>query len=239
MPRSLAILQSSYLPWKGHFHLMQEVGEFMFFDTVQMTKRDWRSRNYIQTPKGRQLLTVPYVHAPQGEQTIEQVRIDNSQPWRRKHWESLKQNYKAAPHFKRYEAELADVYERPWESLSELNIHLMTLVAGWLGITTAFTHSRDFPVEGVKSDLILNLCRARGVERYVSGPAARDYMRLDDFKAAGIAVAFMAYDYPEYPQLHEPFTHAVTALDLLFNVGPDAPRYIWGDLARDWKKRSG
>jgi hypothetical protein len=32
--------------------------------------------------------------------------------------------------------------------------------------------------------------------------------------------------YPEYPQLHGGFEHAVTALDLLFNTGPDAPRYL-------------
>ena len=31
---------------------------------------------------------------------------------------------------------------------------------------------------------------------------------------------------PEYPQLHDGFEHAVTALDLLFNAGPDAPRYL-------------
>ena len=34
------------------------------------------------------------------------------------------------------------------------------------------------------------------------------------------------YGYPEYPQLHPPFEHAVTILDLLFNTGPDAPRYM-------------
>jgi hypothetical protein len=32
--------------------------------------------------------------------------------------------------------------------------------------------------------------------------------------------------YPEYPQLHPPFTHNVTVLDLLFSVGPAAPQYL-------------
>ncbi len=32
--------------------------------------------------------------------------------------------------------------------------------------------------------------------------------------------------YPEYPQLHPPFVHEVTVLDLLFNTGPDAPGYM-------------
>jgi hypothetical protein len=48
------------------------------------------------------------------------------------------------------------------------------------------------------------------------------------FDEAGIDVRYMAYDYPEYPQLFQPFTHNVTVLDLLFNTGDRAPYYIWG-----------
>jgi hypothetical protein len=37
----------------------------------------------------------------------------------------------------------------------------------------------------------------------------------------------MSYEgYPEYPQLHGGFEHAVSALDLLFNTGPEAQRYM-------------
>jgi hypothetical protein len=32
--------------------------------------------------------------------------------------------------------------------------------------------------------------------------------------------------YPEYDQLFPPFVHEVTVLDLILNVGPDAPRYM-------------
>jgi hypothetical protein len=32
--------------------------------------------------------------------------------------------------------------------------------------------------------------------------------------------------YPEYSQLHPPFEHGVTVLDLLFMVGPGAPQYL-------------
>ena len=34
--------------------------------------------------------------------------------------------------------------------------------------------------------------------------------------------------YPEYPQLHPPFDHAVSVLDLLFMKGPAAGAFIWG-----------
>ena len=38
----------------------------------------------------------------------------------------------------------------------------------------------------------------------------------------------MAYDYPEYEQLHPPYDAQVSILDLLFMKGPDAPAFIWG-----------
>ena len=42
----------------------------------------------------------------------------------------------------------------------------------------------------------------------------------------------MSYEgYPEYPQLHGGFEPAVSVLDLLFNVGPDALRYLRASTA--------
>jgi hypothetical protein len=47
-------------------------------------------------------------------------------------------------------------------------------------------------------------------------------------------LVYKSYEgYPEYPQRHPPFEHAVSILDLLFNAGPDAPEFIWG-----WRKES-
>jgi hypothetical protein len=37
----------------------------------------------------------------------------------------------------------------------------------------------------------------------------------------------MEYNYPEYLQLYPPFDPFVTILDLLFMLGPEAPRYIF------------
>lgn len=64
---------------------------------------------------------------------------------------------------------------------------------------------------------------------YVSGSSARDYIDPLRFELLGVNLVYKSYDgYPEYPQRYPPFDHAVSILDLLFNVGPDAPAYIWG-----------
>ena len=57
--KRVAIVQSNYVPWRGYFDLMASVDEFVLFDDVQYTRRDWRNRNMIKTAHGLQWLTLP------------------------------------------------------------------------------------------------------------------------------------------------------------------------------------
>jgi hypothetical protein len=152
-------------------------------------------------------------------------------PWAIKHYKSIKQHYSRAPHFRRYESFFEDYYlGRKWTSLSELNQTLIKSISrDLLGIRTDFADSRDYLVEGKRLDRLLHLLKQAGASRYITGPSARDYISAEAFSAAGIELVYKSYEgYPEYPQLYPPFEHAVSILDLLFNVGPDAPYYVWG-----------
>ena len=76
---------------------------------------------------------------------------------------------------------------------------------------------------------MINILTKLGADHYISGPSARDYIEEDKFKAAGITLEYMVYNYPKYPQLYPPFDPQVSILDLLFMTGPDAPKYIFGN----------
>jgi hypothetical protein len=105
----------------------------------------------------------------------------------------------------------------------------VTIARDFLGVTTQFADSRDFQLEGRRLDRLLALLRAAGATRYVSGPAGRSYIDPERFSAAGIELTFKSYDgYPEYPQRFPPFDHFVSIVDLLCNVGPEAPSCVWG-----------
>ncbi len=224
----VAIIQSSYIPWKGYFDLIRAVDTLVFFDDVQFTTRDWRTRNRIKTANGLQWLTIPVGNKT--DHLIHEVQIfDHS--WQRKHWASIVHNYSRAPFFKQYEALFRDIYLGvEWRSLSALNQHLTRLIAtDLLGLKTEFRDSREFQVSGRKQDRLIELLRCIGATHYFSGPSARNYIDSRKFEAAGIELTFHDYpNYPEYPQLYPPFEQAVTVLDLLFNVGPNAAHYIWG-----------
>ena len=227
---TVVILQPSYIPWRGYFHQMQRADTFVFLDDVQYDKHGWRNRNRIKGPKGSQWLTIPVEQKGilSARKTIREIRIDGHRDWRKKHWETLRTRYGKAPYFARYAGELRERYERREEYLADFTIDLTRLIAGWLGITTTrFLRSSSLNASGVKTERLVGILRQLGASHYVTGPTARAYLDEQKLAAAGISFDYQAYDYPEYPQFHPPFDPCVSALDLLFMMGPDATKFIW------------
>jgi WbqC-like protein len=222
-----AIIQSSYIPWKGYFDIVHRADVFVFLEDVQYTVRDWRNRNRIKQPDGStRWLSVPVLGGR--DQLLCAARIDRASRWERKHLEALRHSYGKAPHFDRYFPELRAIYESGHALLSGLNRELTEKIAGWLGIATRFVNSVDLGCGGGRDDKLLALLAAVGGDHYVSGPSARSYIDAEKFRRAGIGLEYQDYSrYPPYPQIAGPFEHRVSVLDLLFMTGPEAPRYIW------------
>jgi hypothetical protein len=227
--KRVAIVQSNYIPWKGYFDLIRACDEFILYDDAQYTERDWRNRNRIKTANGLLWLTVPVDGGGHGKQAVKDVRIAGSD-WAREHWNALTRAYGKAPHFKRYQ----DVFEPFYlggtpGTLSEVNRRLIEAVCGLLGIATRIRSSMDYGVDAGPgpTEKLLRLCEKADASEYLSGPSAKAYLKEPLFKERGIRLVFADYSgYPEYPQMHPPFVHEVSALDLLFNAGPDAVRYL-------------
>lgn len=228
MAKTVAILQSAYIPWKGYFDIIHDVDLFVFYDDVQFSKNDWRNRNLIKTQRGTEWLSIPV--GPREDRLICEVRLPN-QDWAARHWRLLLQHYGDAPYFGLYRPFLEDIYARcPFGTLTELNKHMTVAIAReFLGLQTEFADSRDFGASGRKLERLVDLVKKTGAAAYLSGPAAKDYIDPARFAEVGVKLLWKDYSgYPEYPQFHSPFTHQVSILDLLFHVGPDAPNYIWG-----------
>lgn len=228
MAKKIAIVQSSYIPWKGYFDLIRAVDEFVLYDDMQFTKRDWRSRNRIKTAQGLHWLSIPVDVKGKFNQSIREARI--AEPgWSLQHWNSLRHAYAKSPYFRDYDSVLAPVFadlaDEPM--LNQVNHRLITTICEILGIKTPITWSMDYPQREGKCERLISICQAAGATHYLSGPAARDYMDMELFAEAGISVGFADYSgYREYPQPHGPFEHGVTVLDLLLCVGPKAMDYM-------------
>ncbi len=223
--KKVAIVQSNYIPWKGYFDLIAAVDEFILYDDVQFTKNDWRNRNQIKTPQGVQWLTVPVgqdIH-----RRIREVELP-TRKWQVKHWKTLENNYRRAAHFKIVAERFEPLYmQHQYTHLTTLNRALIEAVCAFLGIPTKISYSWDYELIEGQSERLADLCEQAGATEYISGPAAKNYIDPGAFTGRNIKLTWFDYSgYPEYAQLWGEFTHEVTVLDLLFNCGTTAPRYM-------------
>ena len=226
MMKKVAIVQSNYIPWKGYFDLIAQVDEFIIYDDVQYTRRDWRNRNQIKTPNGQQWLTVPVISKGKYDQLINETKIDGGQ-WAQKHWRSIEANYRKAACFDEIAHFLAPCYEQSFSMLSDMNVHFLRVICDYLSINTAITPSTSYRGEGQKTDRLLSLCLESGADHYVSGPSAKAYFEEDKFAERGIEVSWIDYSgYPEYSQLWGEFVHQVSIVDLIMNCGKDSKMYM-------------
>ena len=225
--KCVAIVQSSYIPWKGYFDLIRAADEFILLDDVQFTKRDWRSRNRIKTKDGLYWLTIPVQTSGRYQQRIMDTTIADS-TWSERHWQTIQSAYARTPFFDTYAPQLREAYQRVTSNrLSDVNRSLLERVCQMLGITTPIRWSSEYhPREG-RNERLIDLCVKSGATDYLSGPSARGYVDEAVFADAGVTVHFADYSgYREYDQPYPPFEHAVSVLDLLFCTGPAASDYL-------------
>jgi hypothetical protein len=226
--KRVGMIQSSYIPWKGFFDLIDRCDEFLLLDEVQYTRRDWRNRNRIKTATGTRWLTIPVVVKGRYHQRIDEVEIDGG-GWADKHLRTIAQEYAGAAHAEEGLGWIRDLYARAGElsMLTEVNELFLTEICARLGIETTLRRSTEYRSSGESTERLATLCEAAGATEYLSGPAARDYLDEGRFERAGIAVSYMDYGgYPEYPQPHPPFEHAVTILDPILALGDEAADYV-------------
>jgi len=226
--KTVAIVQSNYVPWKGYFDLIHLADEFVLLDDVQFTRRDWRNRNRIKTPQGPIWLTIPVEVKGRYHQTIRETKIADP-GWADRHLSSLRHSYARAPYFRELEPLLEAAYASAaaQSDLSAVNRVFIDALCELLAIDSKISTSADFALADDPTERLVSICRQADASRYLSGPSASAYLDEVRFKCHGIDVAYMRYDgYPEYPQLHPPFDHAVSILDLLVHTGPEARRFL-------------
>jgi hypothetical protein len=226
----IVVLQSNYIPWKGYFDLINDADVFVFYDEVKYTKNDWRNRNKIRSVNGEQWLTIP-ISKDAVKLKISEVEIEDN-AWQALHHKSIYYAYKKAPFFAQIEPLINEVYlEKKWTSLVELNRYLIEKITRLLGIQTRFVDSKELDLKGDRVGRLVHVLKQLNATTYISGPSAKDYLSGSEhlFAESNIQLIYKDYsNYRPYKQMAEPFTHAVSILDLLANVELDnVKNYIW------------
>ena len=218
----VSIAQPAYLPWLGYFDRIAKSDLHIVLDSVQMernSKTSFTMRNRVRSAAGPVWLSVPVRRAAGADEALIRNALIDGPHWARKHWQTLQQEYRRAPCYEFGRAALEPIYQQPWTRLNDLLSASSARLLNALGITTPLRHSGDLGVASHKSQLVLDLCRAVGATRYLSGPFGRDYLDLPSFEHAGIEVVFHDYVHPVYAQVHGGFEPYLSVVDLLFNHG--------------------
>jgi hypothetical protein len=198
----VAILQSNYLPWTGVFELIDSVDKFVFYDNVQFTKQDWRTRNKIQPDLW---LSVP-IHRQKLNTNIIDIKICNDINWKKKHYKSIYQTYSKAKYFNQYKY-LLDFYLQDWEYLYKLTRYSTKKICKTLHIDTEFYYSEDFNLKGNSTERLVQLIKELGGTHYVSGLKAKNY--IDESLFQDIKLEYIEYR----------TENKFTVLDNIFNNG--------------------
>ncbi len=223
--KKVGIIQSSFLPWRGYFDLIDDVDLFVFYDDVQFTRRDWRNRNKFKLAQGSSWFTVPVLYSERGA-CIDEIEIDYKQPWIKKLMSLLNHNYGKTRFGVKYISELKNILAEKPKTLSGLNVTLTHWIMNILEINTQTILSRELLAEGSKTERLVSILKKVEATHYLSGPSAKNYIDKNLFLQSSTSLSFKTYDYGEYDQLFPPFDGAVSIFDLLCAEGKNARSFI-------------
>jgi WbqC-like protein len=225
----VAIHQPHYLPWLGLLHRMAAADLFIVLDHVQFERGNYQNRTQVRVNGAAHWLTVPVLQRSQKERIAEKA-IDWSRDWPTAHFETLRRAYTGGGYFGTYGPELKRIYAHRWQRLADLNDATLAFLRDAFDVRTPMLKSSELRIEGAKSELVLNLCKAVGASTLIVGlGGSRGYLDRAAFAEAGIALELQQFEHPTYPQRGPaPFTPGLSALDLLFNCGPDSRSRLQG-----------
>ena len=220
----VAINQPTYLPWLGYFDLIDSVDLFVVLDNVQFARQSWQQRNRIKTAAGLQWLTIPVIFRGRLGQLIKDVEIRDAE-FSRDHVRAIELAYGRSEYFADYFPALKQLLDQTRGGLlARRNLSLIRWVMDALGISTPIVLGSSLGVNGKRTELLAQICKAVGARTYVSPLGSAEYLvdEQDVLQERGIEICFQHYEHPEYRQMFGEFTPYASVIDLLFNEGPKA-----------------
>ena len=214
--------------------MVDEADVFVFLDDVQWTTRDWRNRNRVRTPQGWSWLTVPVkLERSHYEYKINDIEIDNSQDWQKKHLGVLRRFYRKTPYFDEVYPLFDNILGKKKKFVVDLNYELIFGICNYIDLKETrflFSQEMNIPNNVRKTERLLRIIEEIGaITTYISGSAAKSYLEENELEEKGIKVEWHDYHHPYYSQNtwgSNIFIPYLSIVDLLFNHGKESLRIL-------------
>ena len=199
------LLTSAYLPPVSFFTAINSGGDVLIEQYDNYCKQTYRNRCRIATAGGVQTLTIPVVKTDSPKQLMKDVRISDHGEWRHQHWNALESAYMNSPFFMYYQDDFRPFYEKKYEFLLDFNTELTLLIMKLAGIDKTVRLTESYGNRETQNDGITDLRNL--VEPGKNKPETqKPYWQV-------------------FKQKHG-FLPNLSAVDLLFNMGPEFPLYL-------------
>ena len=169
-------------------------------------KQSYRNRCYILAGDGVQMLQVPVVHG--ADMAITRVQVDYSTPWVVRTQRALDTAYETSAYFEYYRDGVFALLDKKPQTLWELNLSTITYLLNNMGVACTLEPTAGFATPDTLAD---------------------DYRHIIHPKRPDDVLASLGLDHPYYQVFRDRmggFTPRLSALDLLFNEGPDSLTWL-------------
>ncbi len=228
MKKKIAIIQPNYIPWIGYFKIIKNVDEFIFLDDVQYTKRDWRNRNFINSEKGKIMLSIPVKSKNKYLQKINDTECTSNE-WKKDHLNKIRTSYKNYPYFN----EIFEILNKSYYKTNSTNLlvnlyNILFELMDFLQIRTNISFSKDMPSNKKKLERMIEICKYKNADILLNGPAGKDYIDENQIILNKLSLEYMNYENYNYDVKNKKhkFIDKLSIVDLLMNYGKNSQSFF-------------
>jgi len=223
MSKIVTIHQPNYLPWIGLFSKIVLSDCLIIYDIAQYTSNSVINRNKIRTNNGFCYLTIP-IEKKYYTLRIKDVPLPENRKWQEEHWKTIYQNYARAPYFKYHAEFFAQLYKTDFKYLWQINEKILLYLLESFDIKVEILKASELNIDSSlrKTDMLIACLKCAGTDVYLSGPSGKNYLEYEKFSQNQISLKFFKFNHPVYKQRYPGFESNLSAIDLLFNLGPEA-----------------
>ena len=228
--------QPQFLPQLSFFAKIKVVEVYVCLDNLKYSRHSFQTRNKIKIDSidGWSYLLVPVKKSSQGT-NFNELLIDYSQDWKKKHLKAIRLAYSNAKYFDEIFSDIQKIYEKKSVYLSDIVVNFIHYGIESFDIDTKFLLSTDLHEEGFKTDkkksiYVLELVKYLKGTKFLFGKNYWKYFSVEDkriFEENNVEYTLQEFEFMPYPQLHGSFVPGLSFIDLLFNLGKkDSTKFL-------------
>lgn len=218
---TVGVCTPEYWPRACVVALALSADELILGDSFKYSRQSYQNRARLRTPQGWHWISVP-LRGGQHGQPISGVKIAYDTDWRGAHRRSLQSHYGTAPFFAHFRSDVFGLLDQAWPNLGDLTCETMLWTLRAFGAATSVERTSSWARRPGSVDHLAVQISSRSVV------TLRESAKRDRRAFASVQVV----DYDEAPrhQNFSGFVSGMSALDLLFNYGPEARAVILRDV---------